>query len=76
MRDAAVGAYPWLRFILPQYAMVPPPPVPTTQLGNKPATSAASKPPNANLEHKQSFVVSIPESNEKNSDAFKESDET
>ncbi|VDM76039.1 unnamed protein product [Strongylus vulgaris] len=28
MRDAAVRAYPCLRTILPEYAMVPPPPVP------------------------------------------------
>ncbi|KAE9414736.1 hypothetical protein Angca_006185, partial [Angiostrongylus cantonensis] len=57
MRDAAVRAYPCLRLLLPEYAMVPPPPVYTGRRGK---SSNSIVDATMNLHHKQPVRVVMP----------------
>ncbi|CAJ0609137.1 unnamed protein product [Cylicocyclus nassatus] len=64
MRDAAVRVYPFLRSILPEYAMVPPPPVArrTSTKPVSPPTDIISS--ETDLPHRHSVTVTLPEKEE------------
>ncbi|ETN87208.1 hypothetical protein NECAME_00067 [Necator americanus] len=62
MRDAAVKVYPCLRLILPEYAMVPPPPVPDRTPGKPKSSDTLSC--SMDLQKRQPMKVALPESEE------------
>ncbi|KHJ99993.1 hypothetical protein OESDEN_00056 [Oesophagostomum dentatum] len=61
MRDAAVKVYPCLRLILPEYAMVPPPPVPKRIQVNPLAETDSSA---TDLQQRHSVKITLPEKEE------------
>ncbi|KAK5977851.1 hypothetical protein GCK32_009910 [Trichostrongylus colubriformis] len=66
LRDAAVRVYPCLRSILPEYAMVPPPPVQRLSSYRQSSTEVAAH--RMDLEHLQPLKVAIPEVDEEASE--------
>ncbi|RCN53644.1 hypothetical protein ANCCAN_00138 [Ancylostoma caninum] len=64
MRDAAVRVYPCLRSILPEYAMVPPPPVSRRIPGkaSSPLTDTVSS--TVDLQQRQPVKVALPDNDD------------